>query len=72
MCITDAMKEREKLTSYKSLGQGCGHNLIAVGGVACAIAIKALLEQGVATGKVVLFGTPAEGIIILGRILGFS
>lgn len=44
-----------------SLGHGCGHNLIAVAGVASAIALKHLLEQGLMSGKVVLYGTPAEG-----------
>jgi metal-dependent amidase/aminoacylase/carboxypeptidase family protein len=43
------------------LGQGCGHNLIAISGLAAAIGIKAALEQGEVSGKVVLFGTPAEG-----------
>jgi metal-dependent amidase/aminoacylase/carboxypeptidase family protein len=43
------------------LGQGCGHNLIAISGLATAIAIKTVLESGKANGKVVLFGTPSEG-----------
>jgi metal-dependent amidase/aminoacylase/carboxypeptidase family protein len=47
-----------------SIGQGCGHNLIAICGVAGAIGLKALLEQGKAYGKVVLFGTPAEEVFI--------
>lgn len=42
------------------IGHACGHNLIAIGGLACAIAVKALLESGLASGKVILFGTPAE------------
>ena len=45
------------------MGQGCGHNLIAISGVASAIGIKAALEQKKASGKVILFGTPAEGKI---------
>lgn len=43
------------------LGQGCGHNLIAISGIAAALGIKAALEHGKVSGKVVLFGTPAEG-----------
>jgi hypothetical protein len=35
--------------------------LIAISGLATAIGIKAALESGKASGKVVLFGTPAEG-----------
>lgn len=46
---------------HNSLGQGCGHNLIAISGLATAVGIKAALESGKASGKVVLFGTPAEG-----------
>ncbi|ORZ03988.1 hypothetical protein BCR43DRAFT_484317 [Syncephalastrum racemosum] len=42
------------------IGHGCGHNLIAISGVACALAIKALLERKLLQGTVVLFGTPAE------------
>ncbi|KAI7864591.1 hypothetical protein BDF14DRAFT_1731888 [Spinellus fusiger] len=42
------------------VGHGCGHNLIAIAGVACALATKAALEKNLIQGKVVLFGTPAE------------
>jgi hypothetical protein len=35
--------------------------LIAISGLATAVGIKAALESGKASGKVVLFGTPAEG-----------
>ncbi|KAI9312703.1 hypothetical protein BX666DRAFT_2031009 [Dichotomocladium elegans] len=42
------------------IGHACGHNLIAIAGVACALATKALLEKQLIKGKVVLFGTPAE------------
>ncbi|ORZ04937.1 hypothetical protein BCR42DRAFT_474351 [Absidia repens] len=47
-----------------SIGHGCGHNLIAICGLAGAIGLKALLEQGKVQGKVVLFGTPAEEVFI--------
>ncbi|KAG0741212.1 hypothetical protein G6F16_006231 [Rhizopus arrhizus] len=50
------------------LGQGCGHNLIAISGLASAIGIKAVLESGKASGKVILFGTPAEELSI-GKIV---
>ncbi|KAI7851289.1 hypothetical protein BDC45DRAFT_608148 [Circinella umbellata] len=42
------------------IGHACGHNLIAVTGIANAMAMKALLEKGIASGTVVLFGTPNE------------
>ncbi|CDS06279.1 hypothetical protein LRAMOSA08807 [Lichtheimia ramosa] len=50
------------------LGQGCGHNCIAIAGVAAAIGVKAALESGKASGKVMLFGTPAEELSI-GKIV---
>ncbi|RUS26614.1 LOW QUALITY PROTEIN: hypothetical protein BC938DRAFT_470527 [Jimgerdemannia flammicorona] len=43
------------------VGHACGHNLIAVSGVAAAVAVKTALEKGRVQGRVVLFGTPAEG-----------
>ncbi|CAO3650959.1 unnamed protein product [Cunninghamella blakesleeana] len=42
------------------VGHGCGHNLIAIAGIACAIAIKEALQKNLIKGTVVLFGTPAE------------
>ncbi|KAI8071954.1 hypothetical protein BDF21DRAFT_366297 [Thamnidium elegans] len=42
------------------VGHACGHNLIAISGVACALAIKQLLQDGLLSGSVALFGTPAE------------
>ncbi|KAG1213948.1 hypothetical protein G6F35_010221 [Rhizopus arrhizus] len=43
-----------------SIGHGCGHNLITIQGLACALTTKALMEQNLVQGTVVLFGTPAE------------
>ncbi|KAI9495260.1 hypothetical protein BDB00DRAFT_815357 [Zychaea mexicana] len=42
------------------LGHACGHNIIAISGVANAMAMKALLDKGLASGTVVLFGCPSE------------
>ncbi len=42
------------------IGHGCGHNLICMAGVAAFCAAAELIKQGRMTGKVVLFGTPAE------------
>ncbi|RUS14691.1 hypothetical protein BC937DRAFT_93474, partial [Endogone sp. FLAS-F59071] len=42
------------------IGHACGHNLIAISGVAAAVGVKVALEKGRASGTVVLFGTPAE------------
>jgi len=41
-------------------GHGCGHNLLGVGGVAAAAAIKDYLIDGGRDGTVIYFGCPAE------------
>jgi len=41
-------------------GHGCGHNLLGVGALGAAIAVKELIEKGQLKGTVVYFGTPAE------------
>ncbi|KAG0033976.1 hypothetical protein BGZ81_006644 [Podila clonocystis] len=42
------------------VGHGCGHNLIAIAGVAAALGLKRALEKNRIRGKVRLLGTPAE------------
>lgn len=57
------MREEERKSNhvyYNSVGHGCGHNLIAISGVACALAVKKLLQENLISGSVTLFGTPAE------------
>lgn len=41
-------------------GHGCGHNLLAGGAFAAAIAIKNYLERSDRQGTIILFGCPAE------------
>ncbi len=41
-------------------GHGCGHNLLGVGALGAAIAVKEMIAAGKLTGTVVYFGTPAE------------
>ena len=41
-------------------GHGCGHNLLGVGALAAAIAVKERIEAGELTGTVVYLGCPAE------------
>ena len=41
-------------------GHGCGHNLLGVGALSAAIAVKELIEAGQLTGTVVYLGCPAE------------
>ena len=41
-------------------GHGCGHNLLGVGALAAAIAVKEMIDAGLVSGTVVYFGCPAE------------
>jgi aminobenzoyl-glutamate utilization protein B len=41
-------------------GHGCGHNLLGVGSLGAAVAIKELLEEDKIKGTVRYYGTPAE------------
>ena len=41
-------------------GHGCGHNLLGVGALGAAIAVKELIADGALSGTVVYFGCPAE------------
>ncbi|KAI8355889.1 hypothetical protein B0O80DRAFT_480685 [Mortierella sp. GBAus27b] len=43
-----------------AIGHACGHNLIAIAGVASALGVKAVLEKHNLVGRVRLIGTPAE------------
>ena len=48
------------MDALPTIGHGCGHNLIAMSGVAVALAVKAALQAHDVPGTVVLLGTPAE------------
>ena len=41
-------------------GHGCGHNLLGVGALGAAVAVKEMIARGELSGTVVYFGTPAE------------
>ncbi len=41
-------------------GHGCGHNLLGVGSLAAAIAVKKYLEDSGSSGTVIFFGCPGE------------
>nr|CAG8458714.1 2215_t:CDS:10 [Entrophospora candida] len=42
------------------IGHGCGHNLIAISGVAAAIGVMTVMKMFHVPGKIILLGTPAE------------
>jgi len=51
---------REPLKDLSDAGHGCGHNLLGVGGVGAAIALKEVMEQDGISGTVRYYGCPAE------------
>jgi hypothetical protein len=55
------------MDALKGIGHACGHNLIAIAGVAVACAVKAVLEQFNIPGKIVLLGTPGQLLFHAGR-----
>lgn len=55
------------MDALPGIGHACGHNLIAIAGVAVACAVKAALVKFDIAGAVVLLGTPGtETIYALG------
>ena len=46
--------------SLPGIGHACGHNLIAISGIASAVAAAKALQESGKPGTVVLLGTPAE------------
>ncbi|KAK4700517.1 Xaa-Arg dipeptidase, partial [Phenoliferia sp. Uapishka_3] len=49
-----------EMDALPGIGHGCGHHLIAISGVAAALAISSALTKFNVSGKVILLGTPAE------------
>lgn len=47
-----------EMDALPGIGHACGHNLIAISGVAVAIAVKSVLQELNHPGKIVLLGTP--------------
>ena len=47
--------------ALREIGHACGHNLIAVASLAGALVSAHVVREKRLSGKVVLFGTPAEG-----------
>ena len=49
-----------EMDALPGVGHACGHNLIAIAGVAIACAVKTALKKYDISGKIALLGTPAE------------
>lgn len=51
---------QSELDALPGIGHACGHNLIAISGVAAALSVAAVLVKRDVPGTVILLGTPAE------------
>lgn len=49
-----------EMDALPGIGHACGHNLIAISGVAVACAVRAVLEELNIPGSVTLLGTPGN------------
>ncbi|CAE6417299.1 unnamed protein product [Rhizoctonia solani] len=49
-----------EMDALPGIGHACGHNLIAIVGVAVALGLKRAMEKYSIPGRIVLLGTPAE------------
>ena len=49
---------QSEMDALPNIGHACGHNLIAISGVATALGLKAALEHHSVDGKIILLGTP--------------
>lgn len=51
---------RKEVLFENAAGHGCGHNLIGVGALGAAMAVKELIDKGQIKGTIRYYGTPAE------------
>jgi metal-dependent amidase/aminoacylase/carboxypeptidase family protein len=51
-----------EMDALPGVGHACGHNLIAIAGVAVACAVKCTMQKHNIPGKVVLLGTPGHDV----------
>ncbi|CAE6440475.1 unnamed protein product [Rhizoctonia solani] len=49
-----------EMDALPGIGHACGHNLIAMVGVAAALGLKSAMEKHNIPGRIILLGTPAE------------
>lgn len=49
-----------EMDALPGIGHACGHNLIAIAGVAAALGLKSAMEKHDIPGKIIILGTPAE------------
>ena len=61
--LTRVIGVNSEMDALPGMGHACGHNLIAIAGVAVACAIKKALQEHNIEGSVVLLGTPGRSRI---------
>jgi metal-dependent amidase/aminoacylase/carboxypeptidase family protein len=61
-----------EMDALPGIGHACGHNLIAIAGVAVALAAKTVLEKHDISGNIVLLGTPGASSSAWTRCLAIS
>lgn len=66
--LSQEVSAEQKAIKEGAPGHGCGHNLLGVGCLGAAVAVKQLIESGSLTGTVRYYGCPAEEAL-LGKIL---
>jgi metal-dependent amidase/aminoacylase/carboxypeptidase family protein len=54
-----------EMDALPNIGHACGHNLIAVSGVAVALGLKAAMEKHQIPGKVIILGTPGIPLTVV-------
>ncbi|KAH8101746.1 hypothetical protein BXZ70DRAFT_999671 [Cristinia sonorae] len=54
-----------EMDALPAVGHACGHNLIAIAGVAVALAVKQVLQDKNIPGTVILLGTPGQSLSII-------
>jgi len=58
--LSQKAQSNQEALKAGAAGHGCGHNLLGVGSLGAAIAIKELIEKNIIKGTIRFYGTPAE------------
>lgn len=62
--LSQKVKAQREPIKEGAPGHGCGHNLLGTAGLAAAMAIKRLIEEGKVSGTVRYYGCPAEETLV--------
>ena len=62
--LSQAVSAERKPLKEGGPGHACGHNLLGVGCLGAAVAIKELIEKGELKGTICYYGCPAEEILV--------